>query len=163
MTGSDVIGASWPVCRKTDRAGRHFLANSRPALRDGASAFWHWSCVNPFIPEKPAQPMTIAETYRRITSAEAATLIQAEAGISIFDVRDLASYRLGHVADAAHLTEDRLPAWFRRLPREQPVLIYCYKGNASQAYAQMFADFHFARVFSVDGGYEPLAAALAAA
>lgn len=106
--------------------------------------------------------MTPAEAYRCITPAEAAALLAGEETVNVFDVRDLASYRLGHVAEAAHLTEDRLPAWFRRLAKDQPVLIYCYKGHASRTFAQMFADFRFTRVFSVDGGYEPLAAALAA-
>ena len=41
------------------------------------------------------------------------------------------------------------------------MLIYCYKGNASKTYAQMFCDFRFRNVFSVDGGYQPLAEALA--
>ena len=106
--------------------------------------------------------MTVAESYRCISPTEAITLLGCEDNVSVFDVRDLASYRLGHLADAAHLTEDRLPAWFRRLAKDQPVLIYCYKGHASRTFAQMFADFRFTRVFSVDGGYEPLAEALAA-
>ncbi|MBS1158472.1 MAG: Rhodanese-like protein with Ankyrin repeat [Proteobacteria bacterium] len=107
--------------------------------------------------------MTVAQPYRCISADEAVALLASEENVSVFDVRDLTSYRLGHLAEAAHLTEDRLPAWFRRLARDQPVLIYCYKGHASRTYAQMFSDFHFTRVFSVDGGYEPLAAALAAA
>jgi glutathione S-transferase len=52
-------------------------------------------------------------------------------------------YRLGHVENAAQLSEERVPAWVRRLPKDQPVLIYCYHGNASQTYAQMFSDFRF--------------------
>jgi len=107
--------------------------------------------------------MRPAEPYRCISPAEAVALLSSEQEISVFDVRDLTSYRLGHVAEAAHLTESRLPAWFGRLARDQPVLIYCYKGHASRTFAQMFADFRFTRVFSVDGGYEPLAAALTAA
>ncbi|MDP3540395.1 MAG: thiosulfate sulfurtransferase GlpE [Azonexus sp.] len=107
--------------------------------------------------------MTFAEriAYQCIPALEAAALIRAESNITVFDVRDLVAYRQGHVAEAAHLSEDRLPAWFRRLPKEQPVVIYCYKGNASKTFAQMFSDFRFTRVFSVDGGYEPLAAVLA--
>lgn len=104
---------------------------------------------------------TIPSSYQCIPAAEAAALIRADGNIALFDVRDLAAYRQGHVADAAHLSEERLPAWFRRLPKDQAVVIYCYKGNASKVYAQMFADFRFTRVFSVDGGYEPLAAVLA--
>lgn len=107
--------------------------------------------------------MTIAEknTYRRIDPAQAAELLCQQEKPAVFDVRDATAYRQAHIPDAAHLSEDRLPGWFRRLPKEQPVLIYCYKGNASQTYAQMFIDFRFQTVYSVDGGYEPLAAALA--
>lgn len=108
--------------------------------------------------------MTIAQptAYQCIPAHEAAALIRAECKPKVFDVREVASYRQGHVADAAHLSEGRLMAWFVRLAKDQPVVIYCYKGNASKAFAQMFIDFRFTRVYSVDGGYEPLAAALAA-
>lgn len=107
--------------------------------------------------------MTVTQStaYQCLPAAEAAALIRREANVTVFDVRDVASYQRGHLAAAMHLAEDRLPAWFRRLGKEQPVLIYCYQGNASRIYAQLFADFHFSRVYSVDGGYEPLAAALA--
>ena len=101
--------------------------------------------------------------YQRIPAAQALALIAAESTAMVFDVRDAASYQRGHLPGAAHLAEDRLPGWFRRLGKEQPVIIYCYHGNASQTFAQMFVDFRFSRVFSVDGGYEALAAALAAA
>ena len=73
----------------------------------------------------------------------------------------MASYQKAHVDGAAHLSEDRLLAWMKRLPKEAPVVIYCYHGNASKVFAQMFVDFRYLSVFSVDGGYEPLAAALA--
>ncbi len=39
-------------------------------------------------------------------------------------------------------------------PKDRPVLIYCYHGNASQVRAQTFADFRFKKVYSLDGGYE---------
>ena len=102
--------------------------------------------------EKPA--------FVRISAAEAAVLIDGCPAAAIFDVRDLVSYQKAHVDGAAHLAEDRLLAWMKRLPKETPVVIYCYKGTASQAFAQMFIDFRYLRVFSVDGGYEPLAEAM---
>lgn len=102
-------------------------------------------------------------TVRRISPDEAAALIRSATPPTLFDVRDLPSYQQGHVEGAAHLVESRLMAWFSRLAKEKPVLIYCYKGNASQTFGQMFCDFRFATVYSVDGGYEPLTAALAAA
>jgi len=99
--------------------------------------------------------------YQRISPAQAAELLRQEASLTLFDVRDLASFRQGHIEGAAQLSEERVLAWVKRLPKEQPLLIYCYHGNASQTYAQMFSDFRFQRVFSVDGGYEKLLAALA--
>ncbi len=107
--------------------------------------------------------MTLSKsnTYQNITATMAASLIHAECKPTLFDVRDLADYRQGHIADAAHLTESRLMAWFGRLSKDQPIVIYCYKGNASKTFAQMFADFRFTHVHSVEGGYAPLATALA--
>ena len=99
--------------------------------------------------------------FRNISACDAASLIRSEPPAIVFDVRDMASYQAGHVDGAAHLSEDRLMAWMKRLPKDAPVIIYCYKGNASKVYAQMFVDFRYTSVFSVDGGYEPLAVALA--
>lgn len=41
--------------------------------------------------------------------------------------------------------------------------MYCYRGDASQGWAETFADFRFTRAYSVDGGYPAFAAAVAAA
>jgi thiosulfate sulfurtransferase len=106
-------------------------------------------------------PIAESTTFRRLPASAAAALIRAP-GVTVFDVRDVASYQRAHVAGAAHLSEDRLLPWMRRLAKDAPVVIYCYHGNASQTYAQMFVDFRYSRVVSVDGGYEALAAALAA-
>ena len=108
--------------------------------------------------------MTTAQQapFRCISPVEAASLIRSDTTATVFDVRDLASYQRAHVDGAAHLTEQRVPLWLGRLAKDAPVLIYCYRGNSSKAYARMFGDFRFTRVYSVDDGYEPLAAALAA-
>ncbi len=103
---------------------------------------------------------TEQSSFHCISPADAVALIRSEVGTTVFDVRNLASYQRGHIDGAAHLTEQRLPLWLRRLPKDGPVLIYCYHGNVSKTYAQTLSDFRFARVFSVDGGYEPLAAEL---
>ena len=101
-------------------------------------------------------------TYHCIPAAEAVALIRVEPGVALFDVRDLASYRRAHIDGAAHLAEDRFFAWTRRLDKSAPVLIYCYHGNASKTYAQMFIDFRYTRVYSVDGGYPALEMAMTA-
>ena len=80
----------------------------------------------------------------------------------LFDVRDATAYRNGHIDGAAHLSEDRLLGWMKRIPKDAPVLIYCYHGNASKTYAQMFIDFRYTRVYSVDGGYPALEMAMTA-
>jgi thiosulfate sulfurtransferase len=103
--------------------------------------------------EKPA--------FRCISASEAISLMRGEPPAIVFDVRDMANYQKSHVDGAAHLSEDRLLAWMKRLPKDAPVVIYCYHGNASKVFAQMFVDFRYSNVFSVDGGYEALVVALA--
>lgn len=100
--------------------------------------------------------------YQCIPASAAIDLLRQETGVTLFDVRDSAAYQAGHLAGAANLSQDRLPGWAKRLLKEAPVLIYCYHGHASQIYAQMLVDFHFTRVFSVDGGYPALIEAGAA-
>lgn len=96
-----------------------------------------------------------------ISASEAISLLRSEPPPFVFDVRDMANYQKAHLDGAAHLSEDRLLAWMKRLPKEAPVVIYCYHGNASKVFAQMFIDFRYSKVFSVDGGYEALVAAQA--
>lgn len=105
--------------------------------------------------------MSMSSSFRRISATEALQLLRSEPTARLFDVRDLQSYRSAHVDGAIHLAEDRLPVWLGRLPKDDPVIIYCYHGNASQTYAATFADFRHTRVFSVDGGHEALVAAAA--
>lgn len=106
--------------------------------------------------------MSKSESFECIPGSMAAELIRSESEVALFDVRDSTAYRAGHVEGAAHLSEDRLLAWMKRIPKESPVVIYCYHGNASKTYAQMFVDFRYTRVFSVDGGYPALDMALSA-
>lgn len=125
---------------------------------------WHRFCVGGLI-SKPFSPIAMTPVekpaFRCLPATDAATLIRAEPKAIIFDVRDMASYQRAHIDGAAHLSEDRLVAWMRRLPKDALIMIYCFQGNASRTFAQMFVDFRYSRVFSVDGGYEPLAAAMA--
>lgn len=103
-------------------------------------------------------------TFNRINPAQAADYInRAYAGVrplALFDSRDAESYSKSHIKGADHLTEHTFGEVIASLPKNIPVMIYCYHGNASQTYANMFKDFHFSEVYSVDGGYEALAPAL---
>ncbi|MCH2220432.1 MAG: thiosulfate sulfurtransferase GlpE [Dechloromonas sp.] len=106
--------------------------------------------------------MSDKASFECIPGQMAAELLRAEPAAVLLDVRDATAYRSGHVEGAAHLSEDRLLGWMKRIPKDVPVVIYCYHGNASKIYAQMFIDFRYTRVFSVDGGYPALDLALSA-
>ncbi|MFA6040256.1 MAG: ankyrin repeat domain-containing protein [Methylophilus sp.] len=101
--------------------------------------------------------------FQRISSKQAVDLIlRARAGtkaLALFDSRDQNTYSKSHIVGADHLTEKSFGDVISTLPKEVPVMIYCYHGNASQVYASMFSDFNFREVYSVDGGYEVLAPA----
>jgi uncharacterized protein len=105
-------------------------------------------------------------TFQRISSKQALDLIhRARAGtkpLAMFDSRDEHTYSQSHIKGADHLTEQIFGEMVSVLPKETPVMIYCYHGNASQIYASMFSDFKFQEVYSVDGGYEQLAPVVAA-
>ncbi len=103
-------------------------------------------------------------TFKRISPLHAADLIRrARAGIealALFDSRDEINYRRAHITGADPLNENLFSEIASSLPKNIPVMVYCYHGNASQTYAEMFADFRYREVYSVDGGYEALAPVL---
>lgn len=102
--------------------------------------------------------------YRCIAAAEALAFMIAASEQArpyrLFDTRDADSYARGHLAGAEPLTERDLGRWIGRLPRAEPLLIYCYHGHASQVFAGTFADFGYTEVYSIDGGFEALAQAM---
>ena len=111
-------------------------------------------------------PLT-SRADHRISAADAADMVTRHREgvlpeLAVFDVRDPARYAAAHVEGALHLTEAGFLTVARSLPKTTPVLVYCYHGNASKTYAQMFADFRYPEVYSVDGGYEVFAAAITA-
>lgn len=99
-------------------------------------------------------------SFESISGNEAANLLRSEPNAVLFDVRDLTAYRAGHIEGAAHLSDERVFAWMKRIPKNGLVLIYCYHGNASKTFARTFADFGYSRAFSVDGGYPALQMAM---
>jgi len=72
----------------------------------------------------------------------------------VLDARDASSFATSHIDGAEPVSSANLGSLIGATAKNRPVLIYCYHGNASQEYAQMFSDFGFAEVYSLDGGYE---------
>ncbi|WP_026607458.1 rhodanese-like domain-containing protein [Methylocapsa acidiphila] len=92
-------------------------------------------------------------SFERIGVEAARALIDAGDAL-VLDMRDPGSYDGGHIDGAEHVTEANIFNFLSGTPKDKPVLIYCYHGNASQVYAKTFADFRFTKVYSLDGGYE---------
>ena len=96
--------------------------------------------------------MKTERSFKRIDAATAAQLIE-RGDILVLDSRDPANFELAHIPNARRLSSDNLDIILVNTARTTPVLLYCYHGNASQTYGQMFADFGFNEVYSLDGGF----------
>ncbi|MBI3432561.1 MAG: ankyrin repeat domain-containing protein [Hydrogenophilales bacterium] len=92
------------------------------------------------------------KSFRRIDAATASELLGRD-DVRVFDSRDEARFERAHIAGAQRLSAANLDATLLGTPKTVPVLLVCYHGNASQTYGQMFADFGFAEVYSLDGGF----------
>ena len=99
------------------------------------------------------QPMTQRATFKRIGVDAARDLLKSDETI-VIDVRDAGSYEKAHIDDARWVSERNLHEILSSTPKDKPILIYCYHGNASQTYANIFTDFGFQDVYSLDGGFE---------
>ncbi|HET9955573.1 MAG TPA: rhodanese-like domain-containing protein [Polyangiaceae bacterium] len=105
--------------------------------------------------------------YHRTDAEQALRLIftayQEDRPYTLFDVRDAHTFGHGHIPTAQQLGEHDVGHWVRKLPRTQPVFIYCSRGFSSQTFAKTFADFGFSEVYSIDGGFPALLEAFRAA
>ncbi len=106
--------------------------------------------------------MTERAKFQRIGVDKAAELLQ-RGDVALLDVRDAGSYQKAHIDKAQWVSQANLYDVLSSVPKDKPVLIYCYHGNASQTYAQIFNDFGFKDVYSLDGGFEHWAQAAAKA
>jgi SagB-type dehydrogenase family enzyme len=91
--------------------------------------------------------------FERVDVAFARDLIAKEEPL-ILDTRDMGSYEQGHIEGAEFVNDSNISNFLMTTPKDKPVLIYCYHGNASQVRAQTFTDFRFKKVYSLDGGFE---------
>ena len=97
--------------------------------------------------------MSEEPSFERITVDFALELINSAEPL-ILDTRDIGSYESGHIEGAEFVNDSNISNFLFATPKDRPVLIYCYHGNASQVRAQTFTDFRFKKVYSLDGGYE---------
>jgi len=91
--------------------------------------------------------------FKCIGVDEAERLIQRGDALTV-DVRDPNSFRQAHISGAQPVSMANISTVLSGTPKDRPILIYCYHGHASREYAQVFSDFGFKEVYSLDGGYE---------
>lgn len=91
--------------------------------------------------------------FQRISTLQAHDVIAMKKP-ALIDIRDAGAFKQGHIPGAILLADTDFMALRKRIPRDRPILVYCYHGNASQEAAQVFSDFGYAEVYSLDGGFE---------
>jgi len=91
--------------------------------------------------------------FRRLTLAEFRVWHAQRPQALLLDARDATSHARDALPGAVRLSPDNQDALLLRTERQRPVLIYCYQGNASQVWAQTFADFGFTNVSDLIGGH----------
>jgi SagB-type dehydrogenase family enzyme len=109
--------------------------------------------TKPETETKGAATMADDTGFERVDVAFARDLIK-DADPLILDSRDMGSYEQGHIEGAEFVNDSNISNFLMTTPKDKPVLIYCYHGNASQIRAQTFTDFRFKKVYSLDGGFE---------
>ena len=96
------------------------------------------------------------KSYQRLRPEQAHAWLAAHPNALLLDAREARHHAISHLAGCTRLDGRNHESLLMGEPKNRPVFIYCYHGNASQSYAQMLIDFRFTQVFSVDGGYPAL-------
>ena len=75
-------------------------------------------------------------------------------GCAFVDVRDAASYESAHIPGALHLTDANVETFIAASDKAKPVVVYCYHGHSSLGGAAYLLEQGFAKVYSLEGGFE---------
>jgi len=89
----------------------------------------------------------------QIVSVAAVPQLLADDDALLLDCRLLHDYRQGHIENAVHAHEELVKSLLKTADRSTPLVIYCYYGHSSEHLAELFANFGFQHVYSVQGGY----------
>jgi len=77
-----------------------------------------------------------------------------EESATIVDIRDPASYAMGHIPTTLSLTEQNIEQMIERLDKEKTIVVCCYHGISSQGAASFLMSKGFKDVHSMMGGFE---------
>ena len=90
---------------------------------------------------------------QEMSAEDAAARLQG--GETVFmDVRDGGSYAASHIPGAMHVDDNTIADFLEDTPKDKPVVVYCYHGNASRGGAAYLMSHGFQQVWSLAGGFE---------
>lgn len=98
--------------------------------------------------------MNDAKRFERLRAKDVPKWLVQHPHALILDARDERSHAKGSLSGSLRLDGRNHERLLMREAKDRPILIYCYHGNASQTYADMFIDFGFNVVADVLGGWE---------
>lgn len=101
------------------------------------------------------------QKFRTVTVQAMPPLLAAE-GTLLLDCRKVIDYQAGHIENAMHAHDALVESLIRKGDKSKNIVIYCYHGHSSEHLAELFANFGFGNVYSVEGGYEQWQAVQAA-
>ena len=78
----------------------------------------------------------------------------AKGSATIVDIRDPASYAMGHIPTALSLNEQNMDQVTDQLDKQKTLVVCCYHGISSQGAAGYLMSQGFKDVHSMIGGYE---------
>jgi len=88
-----------------------------------------------------------------ISPKEAKEVLDQKTAVFI-DIRDSDSYRESHIENSRHVTDETIKDFVSNSDKDQPVIVYCYKGISSQGAAGYLQENGFKDVKSMEGGFE---------
>lgn len=95
----------------------------------------------------------MTRAFERLNAAELPGWLAHHPGALLLDARSTGQYEQGHLPGSLRLDGRNHETLLLREDKSRPVLVICEHGNASQTYAQMFADFGFGIVADLIGGW----------
>jgi rhodanese-related sulfurtransferase len=103
----------------------------------------------------PAAAPTAASalTFLRLSTATAGAWLAARPDALLLDGREARDHAASHLAGCLRLDGRNHEPLLMREPKDRPVFVYCYHGNASRTWASMFIDFGFRQVADLIGGW----------
>ena len=90
--------------------------------------------------------------FHSITPVAAVELLRS-GDACLVDIRDRASFSLGHAPGAFHLTNETLGTFLQQTDPDSPVVVMCYHGHSSQGVAQYLVNHGFENVYNLEGGF----------